>query len=167
MNHTHVADHLSAYLDGALPASDLEQVQAHLEVCGTCGRAYEELRTLRSLLRALPDPVAPSGLEDRIHWRLAREEAAFRPSPWRAVWAAVTRPAVTRPLRVALAGATILVIIGLPMGWVSGLFAPRGTLFDPDAYVRNYLMTSSDRLTDDVTRTVIAHTALPESTVQR
>ena len=61
----------------------------------------------------------------------------------------------------------MLIIIGLPMGWVSGVFAPRGTLFDPDAYVRNYLLTSSDRLTDDVTRTVIVHTALPESTVQR
>ena len=167
MNTTHVADHLSAYLDGALPAADLEVVQAHLEVCGTCGRAYEELRTLRGLLRGLPDLVTPSGLEDRIHWRLARENASFLPSPWRAVWAALTRPAVTRPLRVALAGATLLIIIGLPMGWVSGLFAPHGTTFDPDAYVRDYLMMSSDRLTDDVTRTVIAHTALPESTVQR
>lgn len=167
MNDTHVADRLSAYLDGALPASDLELVQAHLEVCGTCGRAYQELRTLRGLLRRLPEPAVPAGLVERIHWRLAREDASFRPSPWRAVWAALTRPAVTRPLRVALAGATMLIIIGLPLGWVSGLVAPRGTLFDPDAYVRDYILMSSDRLTDDVTRTVIAHTALPESTVQR
>lgn|GEM_PF-1057393 len=167
MSDTHVAGHLSAYLDGALPASDLEHVQAHLEVCGTCGRAYEELRTLRGLLRNLSEPAAPAGLADRIHWRLAREDAVLRPSPWRAAWAALTRPAFTRPLRVALAGATMLIVIGLPMGWVAGLFAPHGTLFDPDAYVRDYLLMSSDRLTDDVTRTVIAHTALPESTVQR
>lgn len=163
----HVADHLSAYLDGALPASDLEQVQAHLEVCGTCGRAYEELRTLRGLLRHLPEPAVPSGLAERMHWRLAREEAAVRPSAWRSAWAALTRPAVTRPLRVALAGATMLIVIGLPMGWVSGLFAPHGTAFDPDAYVRSYLLMSSDRLTDDVTSTVITHTALPESATQR
>jgi anti-sigma factor RsiW len=166
VSNLHVADRLSAYLDGALPVSDLEAVQAHLEVCGTCGRAYEELRTLRGLLRALPVPAVPSGLEDRIHWRLAREDASLRPSPWGTLWAALTRPAVTRPLRVALAGATMLIIVGLPMGWVAGLFAPHGTVFDPDAYVRNYLM-SSNRLTDDVTQTVIAHTALPESTVQR
>lgn len=164
---THVADRLSAYLDGALPASDLEHVQAHLAVCGTCGRAYEELRALRGLLRRLPEPVLPSGLADRIHWRLVREDASFRPSPWRSAWAALTRPAVTRPLRVALAGATMLIVIALPMGWVAGLFAPHGTLFDPDAYVRDYLLLSSDRLTDDVTRTVIAHTALPESVTQR
>lgn len=164
---THVADRLSAYLDGALSASDLEHVQAHLEVCGTCGRAYEELRTLRGLLRHLPDPAVPSGLAERMHWRLAREEASFRPSPWRSAWAALTRPAVTRPLRVALAGATMLIVIGLPMGWVSGLLAPHGTAFDPDAYVRNYLLMSSDRLTDDVTNSVITHTALPESTTQR
>ena len=185
MSNLHAADRLSAYLDGALSASDLEFVQAHLEVCGTCGRAYEELRTLRGLLRGLPDPAAPSGLEDRIHWRLAREEASLRPSPWGTLWAAfiswlpaalVTwrpgaertagRPALARPLRVALAGATMLIIVGLPMGWVAGLFAPHGMVFDPDAYVRDYLM-SSNRLTDDVTQSVIAHTALPESTVQR
>ena len=166
MSTPHVSDRLSAYLDGALPASDLEFVQAHLEVCGTCGRAYEELRTLRGLLRSLPEPAVPAGLADRIHWRLTRE-AARRPSPWAAAWAALVGPGVTRPLRLALAGATLLIVIGLPGGWVSGLFAPHGTMFDPDAYVRDYLLTSSDRLTDDVTRTVIAHTALPESTVQR
>ena len=170
-DNNHVADRLSAYLDGALPASDLEHVQAHLEVCGTCGRAYEELRTLRGLLRHLPEPAVPSGLAERMHWRLARENASFLPSslasPWRSAWAALTRPAVTRPLRVALAGATMLIVIGLPMGWVSGLLAPRGTVFDPDAYVRSYLLMSSDRLTDDVTSTVITHTALPESTTQR
>ena len=163
----HVADRLSAYLDGALHASDLEHVQAHLEVCGTCGRAYEELRALRGLLRDLPDPAVPAGLVDRIHWRLAREEAALRPSPWRSAWAAVTRRSLARPLRLALAGATLVVVIGLPLGWMSGAFAPRGTSFDPDAYVRDYLLLSSDRLTDDVTRTVIAHTALPESTAAR
>lgn len=166
MSTPHVADRLSAYLDGALPASDLEFVQAHLEVCGTCGRAYEELRTLRGLLRTLPEPAVPAGLADRIHWRLARE-AARRPSPWSVAWAALVGPGATRPLRLALAAATLLIVIGLPGGWVSGLFAPHGTVFDPDAYVRDYLLTSSDRLTDDVTRTVIAHTALPESTVQR
>lgn len=162
MSNTHVADRISAYLDGALPASDLEYVQAHLEVCGPCGRAYAELRTLRGLLRGLAAPAAPAGLVDRIHWRLAREEAALQTRRWQAAWAALTQP-----LRVALAGATVLIIIGLPLGWLSGVFAPRGALFDPDAYVRNYLLTSSDRLTDDVTRTVIVHTALPESTVQR
>jgi len=162
LSNPHVVDRISPYLDGALPASDLEYVQAHLEVCGACGRAYTELRALRGLLRGLARPAEPAGLVDRIHWRLAREEAALRESPWHAAWAALTQP-----LRVALVGATVLIIIGLPLGWMSGLFAPRGTLFDPDAYVRNYLLTSSDRLTDDVTRTVIVHTALPESTVQR
>jgi anti-sigma factor RsiW len=169
----HVADRLSAYLDGALPASELEHVQAHLEVCGTCGRAYEELRTLRGMLRTLPDPAVPAGLLDRIHWRLAREEASMRRGPaWRAVWealgAGIGRRATAGRLRLALAGAMLLLVLGLPMGWMSGVFAPqRGTTFDPDAYVRDYLLTSSDRLTDDVTRTVIAHTALPESTVPR
>lgn len=165
----HVTDRLSAYLDGALPASALERVQAHLERCGMCARAYEELRALRGLLRSLPDPAVPAGLVDRIHWRLARDAAAAAPgwSRWRDVWAAWTRPSAVRPVRFALAAVMVAVIMGLPMGWVSGLFAPRGTSFDPDVYVRDYLLLSSDHLTDDVTRTVIAHTALPESTAAR
>jgi anti-sigma factor RsiW len=165
----HVTDRLSAYLDGALPASALERVQAHLETCGTCVRAYEELRALRGLLRTLPDPAVPAGLVDRIHWRLARDASAAAPrtSPWHSAWAAWTRPSAGRSARFALAAATLVIIMGLPMGWVSGVFAPHGTLFDPDAYVRDYLLLSSDRLTDDVTRTVIAHTALPESTAVR
>lgn len=168
----HVTDRLSAYLDGALPASVLGRVQAHLERCGTCARAYDELRALRGLLRGLPEPDVPSGLVDRIHWRLVRDAAgaASRPPLWRVPWTAWgswMRPPVARPLRVALAAATLLVIMGLPMGWMSGAFAPHGTSFDPDAYVRDYVLTSSDRLTDDVTRTVIAHTALPESTAAR
>jgi hypothetical protein len=61
----------------------------------------------------------------------------------------------------------MLVVMGLPMGWVSGLHASRGTSFDPDAYVRDYLMLSTDHLTDDVTNTVIAHTALQESSAAR
>jgi anti-sigma factor RsiW len=165
--NTHVADRLSAYLDGALPASDLEHVQAHLEACGVCGRAYDELRALRGLLRQLPEAPVPAGMVERIHWRLAREDAALRPSPWRALWAALGRPPVARPLRLALAGATMLIVMGLPRGWVSGLYAPHRTSFDPDAYVRNYLMLSTDHLTDDVTRTVIAHTALSESSAPR
>ena len=167
--NAHVTDRLSAYLDGALAASVLERVQAHLEQCATCARAYEELRGLRGLLRALPDPAVPAGLVDRIHWRLARDAsvAAWRRSPWRTAWAAWTQPSVARPVWFALAAAMLVVIMSLPMGWVSGVFAPHGASFDPDAYVRDYLLLSSDRLTDDVTRTVIAHTALPESTAAR
>jgi anti-sigma factor RsiW len=165
----HVTDRLSAYLDGALPASVLARVQAHLEECAACVRAYEDLRALRGLLRALPDPAVPAGLADRMHWRLARDASVSAPrrSPWRSVWAAWTLPSVPRPVRFALAVVTLFVIIGLPMGWLSGVVTPHSASFDPDAYVRDYLLLSSDRLTDDVTRTVIAHTALPESTAAR
>jgi anti-sigma factor RsiW len=165
----HVTDRLSAYLDGALPASALGRVQAHLETCAACARTYDELRALRRLLRGLPDPAAPAGLVDRIHWRLVRDAAAGAPAatPWRALWAGLTRPSAGRPARVVLAAATLVVIMALPMGWLAGVLAPHGTSFDSDAYVRDYLLLSSDRLTDDVTRTVIAHTALPESTTAR
>ncbi len=135
----HVIDRLSPYLDGALGAADLERVEAHLEACASCRRTYRELETLQGLVRALPDPEPPPGLADRLHWRLRREAAGLRrPAP---LWWFSVRP----PFRVALACATLLVVLGVPAAWMANRFAPPKTPLDTDAYVREYLMLSVDR----------------------
>ena len=147
---THVADRLSAYLDGALGVRDLERVKAHLDICPSCQREYTELETLRTLLRTLPEPAPAEGFLDRIHWQLQRE--ASRPS----------RPEIlgrigSRPLRLALAGATLLLVLGLPLGWVTGRFAAREAPLDADAYLRTYLVLSVDRpFADEVATTFAA-----------
>ncbi len=135
----HVIDRLSPYLDGALGAADLEQVEAHLEACVSCRRAYQELQTLQGLVRALPDPEPSPGFTDRLHWRLQREGAApRRPAPLG--WFSV-RP----PFRVALVCAAVLVVLGLPAAWMADRFAPQKAPLDTDAYVREYLLLSVDR----------------------
>jgi anti-sigma factor RsiW len=147
----HVTDRLSAYLDGALGADELGRVEAHLESCGRCLREYQELAALQRLLRGLPEPRAAEGFGERLHWRLQREAARFQPQPW-------LRWLRARPLRVALACATVLLILALP----AGQFMSREAPFDADAYLREYLILSVDQSFGDETGATIA-TSVPSS----
>lgn len=153
-----MTDRLSAYLDGDLGVRDLERVQAHLETCPSCQREYGEMRALRNLLRRLPEPVPSDGFLERIHWRLQREGAR---SSRRELFPGFT----FRPLRLALVCATLLLVLGLPLGWVTGWFAAREAPLDADAYLRDYIVLSGDRpFSDEVATTLAtADVPLPES----
>jgi len=155
----HVTDRLSAYLDGALNAGDLERVEAHLEVCGSCARAYQELQALQQMLRRLPEPAMPEGFAERLHWRLLRETARA-PRRVALAWFSA-RP----PFRVALVCATLLLVLGFPTVWIADRLMPRETPLDTDAYVREYLMFSVDRpLGDEAAPTFVSSdTSTPES----
>jgi Putative zinc-finger len=54
---------LRAWVDGELPARDMERVGAHIEVCGTCHALWEEVSTrgtrVGTWLEALPEMAAP------------------------------------------------------------------------------------------------------------
>ncbi len=163
----HVTDRLSAYLDGVLDVRALEQVQAHVRTCPGCLREYEELRTLRGLLRTLREPVPPAGFAERLHWRLARDASHPRRPSLREVFSA--RPTL---VRVAVVCATLLLLVGIPLGWLSGWLrvaalvhavGPEAPL-DMDTYLRHYLVLSADRsLTDEVATTlVISDAPAPE-----
>lgn len=56
---THPRAQLSAYLDGALAPSERAAVDAHLDTCADCRARLAELRTVASLIGALP-ALAPS-----------------------------------------------------------------------------------------------------------
>jgi anti-sigma factor RsiW len=153
----HVADRLSAYLDGALDVRDLEHVQAHLDTCPACVREHDELVALRGLLRGLPEPAVPEGFAQRLHWRLTREAArGARPGRRDLLAGVLFRPA---PLRLALACAALLLLLGLPLGWVVQWGAHERPL-DADAYVRDYLLLSTNRpLADEAAATLVTSTS--------
>ncbi len=155
----HVTDRLSAYLDGALGAHDLGGVQAHLETCATCVREYEELQALRGLLRGLPEPSLPAGFAERMHWGLQREAGRRVPRSVADILPIPALPPV--PVRLALAAAALLLILGLPLGWI---MRSHERPLDSDAYVRDYLVLSGDRsFTDEAATTlVISNVAAPE-----
>jgi len=89
------SEQLSAYLDGALPQSQSDDVKAHLETCPECRKALEAFRSTDRLIRNLP-ALEPSADFDRTFWRkvdaMGKEGQPttwFRQmlSGWRPVWA--------------------------------------------------------------------------------
>jgi len=52
-------EQLSAALDGMLSADEQAALDAHLAGCEACSRELKELRQVRMLLRAIPEPALP------------------------------------------------------------------------------------------------------------
>jgi anti-sigma factor RsiW len=50
---------ISAYVDDALPPDERARFERHLATCDACQRELAEMRDIRTLLRALPQPVLP------------------------------------------------------------------------------------------------------------
>jgi anti-sigma factor RsiW len=150
----HVSDDLSAYIDGALGVREVERVKAHLDVCPGCQQEYQGLQAVQRLLRGLPDPAPPAGFLDRLHWRLQRE--ASRPAPPRLL-SALRETWSIRPFRLAVVAGGLVLVLGLPLAWMSGQFTPRQAPLDADDYVRHHIVFSSDRpLMDEATATFVS-----------
>lgn len=62
----HLADALSAFLDGELTADEERSVAAHLAACSKCALDLEALRQARDLLRALPPVEPPPGFPESL-----------------------------------------------------------------------------------------------------
>ncbi len=65
---------LSSYVDGELPAAEREQMERHLAECTVCQQALSDMRRVRALLRALPEPSLPRSF-------LLPEEEPLRAEP--------------------------------------------------------------------------------------
>lgn len=83
---------LSLELDGQLPPEEKGELEAHLDGCGECRRAAEELRQLHTILPELEEEV-PDGLHQAIMDRIGAEKVvplsrARRPSQLRR-WASL------------------------------------------------------------------------------
>lgn len=58
----HPSELISAYLDGELHGSELQQLVDHLGGCGRCSAELEELQRVRSAVRSLPVLELPPGV---------------------------------------------------------------------------------------------------------
>ena len=97
---THPDELLAEYVEGALPARERAQVEAHLEGCPTCRAEVADAAEARSALRALPEMDEPPGVTMAV-LREARERKAA--------------PRWGTPLRVA---AAVVLIAGLAGGGI-------------------------------------------------
>jgi hypothetical protein len=64
---------ITDYVDGRLRGSELTRLEAHLSACGDCGLRVDEVRSVRSSLRALPVTEMPADLALRLRVRASQE----------------------------------------------------------------------------------------------
>jgi hypothetical protein len=107
-------EQLSAALDGMLAPDEQAMLDAHLAGCATCSRELEELRQVRRLLRAMPEPALPRS------FLLPTEEAvgARQPNPNLAPIPLHRNPGparAVRTLRLTRQIGTIAAVIGLAL----------------------------------------------------
>ncbi len=79
-----------SYVDGTLRKSDHARIASHLRQCESCAARHEQVTALRSTLKSLPEPKAPSRLDDALRIMASRERKAMqinRGSRFQALWA--------------------------------------------------------------------------------
>jgi hypothetical protein len=74
MKESHVQDQLSAYLDKALASSENKKIEAHLASCSDCEKVFQELKSMVTWMKAVPQPQPRVGLETRLTARLQDKE---------------------------------------------------------------------------------------------
>lgn len=58
----HAGEQISAYLDGELGRSEIEELLDHLDTCGRCAAELEDMQKVRAAVRSLPLLELPAGL---------------------------------------------------------------------------------------------------------
>jgi anti-sigma factor RsiW len=69
-----IEDLLPGMIDGALPETEKKRIEAHLETCATCRKAFADLRTSDEQVKSLEEVEPPPWLKTRVMARV-REEA--------------------------------------------------------------------------------------------
>lgn len=86
---THVAEEISAYLDGEVDAAARARIEGHLRACRHCGQRYHELRMVTTQVRSLRAPEVRPEFVTRVMARV-REEEAPPQTWWQRLLAALT-----------------------------------------------------------------------------
>ncbi len=112
-------EQLSAALDGMLAPEERAALDAHLAECETCARELEELRQMRRLLRAMPEPALPRSFLLPTEGELVASRSAARAAE-RAPATTVTplrQPTrrATRTLQVTRWIGTIAAVLGVAL----------------------------------------------------
>lgn len=79
MEHGHVKELLSMYIDEETTAEESERIKEHLSRCKECQQEYEELKTVLSLFNTL-EPIEPP--EDLKRSIMAKVKNESPPKPW-------------------------------------------------------------------------------------
>jgi anti-sigma factor RsiW len=79
VDHDEVRANLSAYRDGELNERLREQIALHVRACGACREELREFDRIDSLVRELPEIIAPENFTSEV---IAKARAGFAPRPY-------------------------------------------------------------------------------------
>ena len=112
----------SAYLDGAVSGSRMQEIARHLEACNDCTGEFDALRSTQQCLAALGPAKAPADLGLRLRLAISHEHAETK-STWLDTlslkWDNAVRPMLVQ-VSAGFAGAVVMVGgIALLLGMVA------------------------------------------------
>jgi anti-sigma factor RsiW len=97
---------LSAYVDGELPAPQMDAVRAHLAACGNCAQECQELSFAWHFVEEIPRVAPRTSLWPSIEERISAKGASF----WGFLW------------RPSAALTSLFLVVGLYAGVKLGTF---------------------------------------------
>lgn len=101
----------SAYLDGAIPGRQMQEIARHLESCDECKREFDGLRAMQQTLAVLGRAKAPANLGMKLRLAISHERVAMR-SSWKDAfslkWDNTVRPLLLQA-SAGFAGSVVLV----------------------------------------------------------
>jgi len=119
-------ERLSAYLDDMLDADERAELEAHLATCDTCQRQLAELRQVRALLRAMPQPALPRSFALPVEEESAAAVPAQSPATPIPLRPTTRRQRVARMARAAQWLGTVAAVLGLAILISAAVLGVRG-----------------------------------------
>jgi hypothetical protein len=119
---------LSAYLDGMLDANARARLEAHLADCAACRQQLAELRRVRALMRALPQPALPRSFLLPVEAPQPASSAPTPAAPTPLQAARGRRQTVTRVARAAQWLGGIAAVLGLALLISTAVLGGRGVV---------------------------------------
>lgn len=127
MNCKNLHKNLIFFLDGDLPAKEMEQMEIHLSECNDCAAFADDMKKTLGILEVEKSPDVNPFFYTRVKAKLENQEPAELQVLQRPVFARILQPAVF----------SILLIVGIYSGIKIGQISPvqvTGTnLFDEEA----------------------------------
>lgn len=111
MNCNTIGENLSAYLDKALSADEMRQIEAHLNNCSECQQELTNLQKTIALLTSLDEVIPPASFRREL-----RSKLEFSAGRKRLSWEALIQklPNIRRSTLAPVAVAMILLIVAIP-----------------------------------------------------
>ncbi|HEV8191926.1 MAG TPA: zf-HC2 domain-containing protein, partial [Ktedonobacterales bacterium] len=120
-----IEERLSAYLDDMLDAEERTRLEAHIARCERCQQQLAELRRVRALMHALPQPALPRSFLLPVVVAPAPATSASPASPVR-LRSTLRRQQAARMARAAQWLGTIAALLGLALLVSTAVLGTRG-----------------------------------------